>query len=236
MTTTPENRNEAHRISQSLPGHHLDENTWKSAFAPGVVLLGGFARSVDCDFLAALSDIAEASPFHNLTTPCGRRVPAAVTNCGSVSWHADQTGYRHISADPEDGRLGPAMPAVFLDLAMRAAGRAGFPNFRPDACLIGRYSPGARLPLHQDLRPQNVEPPVVYVSLGLPAIFLVSDMAQSAQPRRVRLAHGDAVVCDGEERMTFRHVDGGRDGQPSARGPFRHSFTFRFTRGHGRAA
>ena len=64
------------------------------------------------------------------------------------------------------------MPAVFLDLAERAAREAGYPDFVPDACLINRYEPGARLSLHQDRNEKDFHAPIVSVSLGLPATFL----------------------------------------------------------------
>src|SRR5437667_3098444 len=38
----------------------------------------------------------------------------------------------------------------FRELAAHAAAEAGFPAFVPDACLMSRYEPGARLSLHQD--------------------------------------------------------------------------------------
>ncbi|MEJ0068721.1 MAG: alpha-ketoglutarate-dependent dioxygenase AlkB [Pseudomonadota bacterium] len=213
-----------------------NDDARSQAFAPGIVLLGAFARSVDRDLLAALSGIAMELPFHGLTTRCGWRVRAAVTNCGSVGWLADQTGYRYVAEDPEGGQSGPAMPPVLLDVATRAAGRAGFPDFRPDACLISRYAPGSRLPLHQASRPQDVEPPVVCVSLGLPAIFLWDGMTRSEQPRYMRLAHGDVVVWGGEEQMTFHHVDRKREGDRSASEKSRYNFMLRFTCEHGRAA
>ena len=42
------------------------------------------------------------------------------------------------------------MPAVFRELAERAAAEGGFAGFGPEACLINRYEPGARMSLHQD--------------------------------------------------------------------------------------
>ncbi len=59
----------------------------------------------------------------------------------------------------------------FLELASGAAAEAGYSNFVPDACLINRYEPGARLTLHQDKNEQDYTFPIVSVSLGLPAIF-----------------------------------------------------------------
>ena len=70
------------------------------------------------------------------------------------------------------------MPDVFADLAAEAAARAGF---AADACLINRYDPGARLSLHQDKNERDLSAPIVSVSLGLPAVFLLGDCVE---PRR----------------------------------------------------
>jgi len=48
------------------------------------------------------------------------------------------------------------MPSVFSTTAKSAAHGAGFEDFKPDACLINRYLPGARLTLHQDKRVQQL--------------------------------------------------------------------------------
>ena len=64
----------------------------------------------------------------------------------------------------------PAMPVALSDLATRAAARGGFVDFLPDACLINRYEPGARLSLHQDKNERDLDAPVVSVSLGLQAV------------------------------------------------------------------
>jgi alkylated DNA repair protein (DNA oxidative demethylase) len=63
------------------------------------------------------------------------------------------------------------MPECFRELASRAADRAGYPGFVPDACLINRYAPGTRLTLHQDRDERDYAHPIVSVSLGLSAIF-----------------------------------------------------------------
>jgi alkylated DNA repair protein (DNA oxidative demethylase) len=86
------------------------------------------------------------------------------------------------------------MPKAFADLAVEAAGAADFDGFRPDACLVNRYAPGARLSLHQDRNERNFDQPIVSVSLGLPAIFLWGGQKRTDQVRRVPVAHGDVVV------------------------------------------
>lgn len=85
---------------------------------------------------------------------------------------SDRTGYRYTAIDPETRQPWPPMPDAFVDLALRAADKAGYANFRPDACLINRYGPGAKLSLHQDKDELDFNAPIVSVSLGLPATFL----------------------------------------------------------------
>jgi DNA oxidative demethylase len=118
--------------------------------APGAVLLRGFALPFVDDVLAAPGDISAQAPFRHMTTPWGAAMSVAMTNCGDAGWLTDRTGYRYDRIDPETGQPWPAMPECIRELASRAADRAGYPGFVPDACLINRYSPGTRLTLHQD--------------------------------------------------------------------------------------
>src|SRR6478752_6189315 len=116
--------------------------------ADGAMLLRGAALPFEADLLSALADITEQAPFRHMVTPGGFVMSVAMTNCGAAGWVTDRTGYRYDRNDPETGRPWPPMPDCFLELAITAAARAGYPDFRPDACLINRYEPGARLSLH----------------------------------------------------------------------------------------
>jgi alkylated DNA repair dioxygenase AlkB len=51
-------------------------------------------------------------------------------------------------------------------VAQGAAERAGFTGFVPDACLVNRYVPGAKMSLHQDRDERDYDAPIVSVSLG----------------------------------------------------------------------
>jgi DNA alkylation damage repair protein AlkB len=95
-----------------------------------------------------------------------------MTNCGELGWVSERRGYRYDPVDPASGARWPAMPDSFRALAREAAARAGYPGFAPDACLLNRYAPGARLSLHQDRDEKDLRAPIVSVSLGLPAVFL----------------------------------------------------------------
>lgn len=176
------------------------------ALAPGAALLRGFARDATPALLAAIDAIAAGAPFRHLITPGGHTMSVATTSCGTLGWHSDEQGYRYTSRDPDSQRLWPAMPDCFSEIAHAAAARAGFPGFAPDACLINRYAPGARLTLHQDRNERDYNAPIVSVSLGIPAVFLFGGLRRSDPTLKLRLVHGDVVVWGGPSRLRFHGV------------------------------
>jgi DNA oxidative demethylase len=151
----------------------------------------------------------------------------AMTNCGSFGWVSDRNGYRYASCDPLSGHPWPPMPAAFSTLARSAALAAGFSGFDPDACLINRYEPGARLTLHQDKDERDFREPIVSVSLGLPAVFLFGGNTRTEPRRRIRLEHGDIVVWGGPARLRHHGVLPLKDGHHDVLGPQRLNLTFR---------
>jgi alkylated DNA repair protein (DNA oxidative demethylase) len=207
-----------------------DARPSREAMAEGAVLLRGFARPVEARLLAALRDIESQAPFRRMFTPGGHQMSVAMTNCGEAGWVTDRTGYRYDGTDPESGKVWPAIPAVFRELADSAAREAGFAGFVPDACLINRYEPGAKMSLHQDRDEKDFSAPIVSVSLGLPAIFLFGGLKRSDKPQRYRLAHGDVVVWGGPSRLFFHGVAPLADGEHAALGRQRINLTFRKAR------
>ncbi|WP_176590294.1 DNA oxidative demethylase AlkB [Sphingobium sp. EM0848] len=193
----------------------------------GAVLLRGLARDCAADLLGALHDILEVSPFRHMVTPGGYSMSVALTNCGAAGWITDRSGYRYGATDPLTGSSWPAMPDCFLALAATAAEAAGYVGFRPDACLINRYVPGARLSLHQDRNERDFAHPIVSVSLGLPATFLFGGLKRSDPVRRFLLGHGDVAVWGGPSRLRFHGVADLKDGDHDVLGRQRINLTFR---------
>ena len=194
---------------------------------PGAFVLRAFAMKEGPALLAAIDSVARAAPWRHMKTAGGWRMSVAMTNCGSAGWLSDASGYRYDAIDPETRRPWPAMPEVFAALAGRAAGAARFDRFVPDACLVNRYEPGARLTLHQDRDEQDFAAPIVSVSLGVPASFLWGGATRSQRPRRVRLEHGDVVVWGGPARLHFHGVDTLREAHHPLTGSTRFNLTFR---------
>jgi len=192
-----------------------------------VVLLPGFALDRVEQLLPALRQIVLAAPFRNMTTPGGRTIAVRVTNCGDLGWISDQRGYRYSPNDPLSGLPWPDMPEVFLELARAAADTAGFKDFTPDACLINSYLPGNRLTLHQDRNERDFSQPIVSVSLGLPATFLLGGHERAQATQKVGLLHGDVMVWGGEDRLRFHGILPLKDGRHPLLGPRRINFTLR---------
>lgn len=193
----------------------------------GAAVLRGFATADATALIEAVRQITNVAPFRHMVTPGGHRMSVAMTNCGTAGWITDRSGYRYDALDPETHRRWPAMPALFLRLASEAVAACGFDGFAPDACLINRYEPGARLTLHQDRNERDYTAPIVSVSLGLPAVFLFGGARRTDRPRRIRLESGDVVVWGGATRLAFHGVDPLADGYHELIGRCRINLTFR---------
>ena len=196
----------------------------------GAVLLRGFVGADAERVLSEVNAITEAAPFRHMVTPNGAEMSVAMTNCGELGWVSDRKGYRYDAIDPLSGQRWPPMGSSLSQLALRAAEAGEFPAFRPDACLINRYQPGARLSLHQDRDELDFTAPIVSVSLGLPAVFLWGGLKRAERPQRIRLESGDVVVWGGPARLVFHGVAPLAKGSHPLTGPFRINLTFRKAR------
>lgn len=200
------------------------------ALAPGVTLLRGFALADETDLLEAISSVTKVAEFRNMSTPGGFRMSVAMSNCGEWGWITDESGYRYSKTDPLTDLPWPAMPSAFLHLAKSAAEEGGFPSFMPDACLVNRYEPGARMTLHQDRNEVDFGAPIVSVSLGLSATFQLGGMERSDKVEKIGLAHGDVLVWGGPARLRFHGVLPLKAGHHDPVGPYRINLTFRRAR------
>lgn len=207
-----------------------DEQPWQEPLAPGAVVLRRFATSEAQGLMSAIEQVANASPFRQMITPGGYTMSVAMTNCGTLGWTTDARGYLYSGIDPQTQNPWPAMPEVFRALCDRASAAAGYPDFTPDACLINRYAPGAKLSLHQDKDEPDLRAPIVSVSLGLPAVFQFGGRKRSDPLKRLMLEHGDVVVWGGESRLFYHGIQPLKPGQHPLAGEYRYNLTFRQAR------
>jgi alkylated DNA repair protein (DNA oxidative demethylase) len=205
----------------------LDSKPWAESLGQGAVVLRGFALNDAVAIQVAIAEVLAAAPFRHMQTPGGFRMSVAMSNCGRYGWVTDTTGYRYAATDPDSDKPWPPLPSLFLRLAAAAAAEAGFADFVPDACLINRYEPGARMSLHQDRDERDLAQPIVSVSLGLPAVFLFGGLKRADPARRIPLNHGDVVVWGGPDRLRYHGVLAVKAGQHPLLGSCRLNLTFR---------
>jgi alkylated DNA repair protein (DNA oxidative demethylase) len=115
----------------------------------------------------------------------------------------DADGYRYQPHHPETGAPWPPIPDILL-AAWRDLSRYPHP---PEACLVNVYGPAARMGLHQDRDEDDMNAPVVSLSLGDTCLFRIGGLKRNDPTRTVRLASGDAVVLGGAARLAFHGVD-----------------------------
>ena len=149
---------------------------------PAARLCAGCRRQSCC---GQSTGVARTAPFRHMETPGGYRMSVAMTNCGAAGWVTDRSGYRYDPVDPVTRPCpGPPCRTRSRHLPERAAAAAGYAGFIPDACLVNRYEPGARLSLHQDRNERDCRAPIVSVVAGTAGNLPVGwrDAHRSAAP------------------------------------------------------
>lgn len=156
--------------------------------------------------LAAVGDIARAAPFQHPRTRGGGMTSAAMTNTGDAGWWSDAKGYRYITTQPGSDQPWPPMPGVFLEIVRLAVNGSPWPAFQPDACLINFYAPGAKMGLHQDRDEKDFRQPIVTLSLGDDADWLIGGETRTGKTTAFVVESGDAILMGPPSRMLFHGV------------------------------
>lgn len=204
-----------------------DSDPWEEPLAPGAVILRRFALAHAEALFQAIETVADISPFRHMVTPGGYTMSVAMTNCGNLGWTTNDRGYLYSPVDPLTRQPWPLIPEAFSALCHDSAVAAGYPHFQPDACLINRYAPGAKLSLHQDKDEPDLRAPIVSVSLGLPAVFQFGGLLRNDPLKRLMLEHGDVVVWGGESRLFYHGIQPLKPGIHPLAGEYRYNLTFR---------
>ncbi|MCW6509928.1 alpha-ketoglutarate-dependent dioxygenase AlkB [Lichenifustis flavocetrariae] len=172
---------------------------------PGVILHPeALDRDAQVALLGALQAALRDAPVFTPTMPrTGTPFSVRMSNLGPLGWVSDLQGYRYQATHPDTGRPWPAMPDVLLDLWRDLT---GYPQ-APEACLINIYEGTARMGLHQDRDEQDLDAPVLSVSLGDTGVFRIGGTSRRDPTRSFRLKSGDVLVLGGESRLAFHGID-----------------------------
>ncbi|WP_165217270.1 alpha-ketoglutarate-dependent dioxygenase AlkB family protein [Affinirhizobium pseudoryzae] len=148
--------------------------------------------------------VAEAPLYVPVMPGTGRPMSVRMTNCGTLGWVTDKArGYRYQETHPVTEKPWPAMPNELLALWERYAAY----DKPPEACLINFYADDAKMGLHQDRDEQDLQAPVLSISLGNTCLFRVGGLERGDKTSSVKLSSGDIVVLGGEGRLAFHGVD-----------------------------
>lgn len=204
-----------------------DQSDDKVQLANGAYCLNKFALAEADQICNILLDHFLDHPPQQMMTPMGYPMSVRTTSFGQFGWVGSNNGYRYSTYNPNTQQPWADIPILFLDLAKRAAKKAGYEDFVADTCLVNVYNVGNKMGLHQDKDEYDFRQPIVSVSLGLPIIFQLGGLSRSAKTKKVKLHHGDVVVWGGESRMCFHGVLSLKSGSHPVLGQRRINLTFR---------
>ena len=168
-------------------------------------------------------------PMYTPTVRGGRKMSVGML-CLGRHWNGLTYNYEDTRSD-FDGLAVPPIPPPMRAIAQRAAADAGF-EMQPDLCIMNYYSADAKMGVHQDKdeRPETIASgiPIVSVSLGDAARFVIGGLSRRDPTSPVNLRSGDVLVMGGPSRLRYHGVTRILPGTaPEGTGPGRFNLTFR---------
>jgi DNA oxidative demethylase len=128
--------------------------------------------------------------------------------CLGRHWNGRLYQYESTRTD-FDGAPAPPMPDDLRALALKVAASAGM-SLDPDICIINFYDMDGRMGLHQDKdeheRSIAAGLPVVSLSIGDTARFLIGGTRRREPVTALLLESGDAFVFGGPSRLRYHGV------------------------------
>jgi alkylated DNA repair protein (DNA oxidative demethylase) len=203
----------------------------KTTLAEGLELFQGRISAAEQRQLWALCrELAEGPvPMYSPTVRGGKKMSVGML-CLGKHWNGLTYKYEACRSD-FDGLAVPPIPASMGALAHDAARDAGF-EMQPDLCIMNYYTADARMGVHQDKDegPDSIAAgiPIVSVSLGDAARFVVGGLSRRDPTSPIVLRSGDVIVMGGLSRLRYHGVTRILAGTaPEGTGPGRFNLTFR---------
>src|SRR5678815_469011 len=197
----------------------------------GVVLFQSrLPPSEQRDLWALCRSLADGPvPMYTPTVRGGRKMSVGML-CLGKHWNGLTYDYGDTRSD-FDGLAVPPIPPLMREIAQRAAADAGF-EMQPDLCIMNYYSADAKMGVHQDKdeRPETIAAgiPIVSVSLGDAARFVIGGLSRRDPTSPVNLRSGDVLVMGGPSRLRYHGITRILPGTaPEGTGPGRFNLTFR---------
>lgn len=162
---------------------------------------------------SALSEWVEPPSANNLATARGISAAAAADATRLWACHMERpadsllsrltwaaVGYQYQwTPRTYDRRCYSPFPHGLAQLATELACACGW-SLRPEAAIINLYNASSTMGGHKDDAEPCQEVPIVSISLGLEAIYLLGGLTKAEAPCAMRLRSGDVIVQGGRSR------------------------------------
>lgn len=161
------------------------------------ILAGIFARSI------REAELDEADPdrdlWHISVAEKNGLLSFQKLRWASLGYHYDWTSRRYYKDVCGD------FPVDLSCLVQNLASLVG-ETMRPEAAIVNYYPMNATMGGHLDDAELSMERPIVSISLGCPAIFLIGGRTRSARPTAILLRSGDVLIMSRESRYCVHGV------------------------------
>jgi len=97
-------------------------------------------------------------------------------------------------------------PPELFNLCALVADAIGYPNFQAQAAIVNFYPMSGTLSSHTDHSEPNTHHPIISISLGQSAIFLLGGSSLAVKPTSFLLKSGDIAVMEKEARLAYHAV------------------------------
>ena len=181
---------------------------------PGLfVITGALSEAAQLHWAhRCLSDFSNA-PHTNISNLCGPPSCApwqhalATGDCSSLralrwaslGYHYDWTARSYTAANHSP------FPVDLAALSAALAATAGC-SLAPSAAIVNYYPLSSCMLAHVDDAELTYGPPIVSISLGQSAVFLIGGRSKATAPTAILLRSGDVVVMAGDSRRCFHGV------------------------------
>ncbi|XP_029039227.2 nucleic acid dioxygenase ALKBH1 [Osmia bicornis bicornis] len=98
------------------------------------------------------------------------------------------------------------MPANLSLLASVLAQSLGYTNFKAEAAIVNYYRMNSTLGGHVDQSEIDTDAPLISISFGQTAIFLIGGLTQDEEADAMYLQSGDVLIMSGSSRLRYHGV------------------------------
>ena len=177
---------------------------------PGMILLKGFVKPKDQVEIVRECRQLGVGPggFYRPSLKNGAKMKLWMM-CLGKNWDPITRSYGPTR--PFDGAQAPAIPEAFKKIVQAATTIASeVPGISPDICIVNYYNDCGKLDLHQDKDESKSSLsqglPVISISLGDTAEFLIGDTRDKDKATKINLESGDVLIFGASSRLLFHGI------------------------------